>query len=171
MRSWLIAVALFASLGTRAEEQSKAPTRLEAFSAKTGSVVIRAFGSAGSFKSIDLLVQEVRDGSNPKLRALGLVVDGPNHERAYIDADEVSSLLAGLDTLAKIDVSITTLPAFEADYKTKGGFSLTSASSEEGIRVGFAIGGKLIAYCSREELPKFRELVVKAQTMLAAMGR
>src|SRR3989442_10679115 len=83
MKEILVAVAL-ASLGSFAEAQeateaTKLPpaTKLEAFSARTGIVVIRAFTTVGVVNGmgrVTIDAREIRDASNPKIREYGIAV-------------------------------------------------------------------------------------------------
>src|SRR5262245_19720870 len=66
---------------TPTQQQANAPTppatKLEAFSAKTGVVIIRGFSTVGSISRLGIVtieVREFRDASNPKLRATGLSI-------------------------------------------------------------------------------------------------
>jgi hypothetical protein len=55
-----------------------------------------------------------------------------NTDRSFIDYDEVDALLKGLDYISKATSDVTKLRMFEATYKTKGYFSVTTFSRDSG---------------------------------------
>lgn len=131
----LIGVVMFLSVAVLAFAQetpdaSKSPpaTKLEAFSARTGIVLIKAFSTVGAVNgmgTVTIDAREFRDASNPKLREYGIAIavkESGRLERentSYIDFDEIDSLLAGIEYISKIDNSITTMQEFEGEYRTK----------------------------------------------------
>src|SRR5258705_9518272 len=144
----LFGALLFASLCSAQGQQSKdapaAPpaTKLEAFSAKTGVVLIRGYSTVGSIHgmgSVSIDAREFRDASNTKLKVTGLSIEVKEAGRleresiSFVDYDEIDSLLQGIDYISKIDQNITPMKSFEAEYKTKGDFSITTFSSTRGI--------------------------------------
>ena len=155
-------------------------TKLESFSAKTGIVIIRAFsnmgniyGSGSGHVSVD--AREFRDASNPKSREYGIAVEVKEAGRlerentSYIDYDEIESLIRGIDYIAEIDKSVTSMDNFEAHYKTKGDFSIVTFSSQSGeIKVAVSSGriGKTTAFLKLSDLSKLKDLVTQARSKI-----
>lgn len=157
-------------------------TRLEAFQARTGIVIIKGSSRIGvaaglDGTSLEVETRELRDaGSNS--REYGITVEvretGANGRRSlsYIDYEEIDSLLKGLEYLSKIDNSVTQLNRFEADYQTRGEL-LVSAFSGRGGGVTLAIASghfrKATSLFRLEDLKVIRGLIIEAKTQLDAI--
>lgn len=157
-------------------------TRLEQFQIKTGSVVIKGFteiGTAeGSFGStLTVSAMEFTDASTGA-KQFGVTFDikgtgeYPQKGTSYVDLDEVDSLLKGIDYIGHADKSVTKLANFEATYRTKGDFAITTFSSSSTGTMFSVQSGRFStanAYFNISELPKVRELVQKAQATLQSI--
>jgi hypothetical protein len=71
---------------------------------------------------------EIRDRSNAS-RATGVTItiatgNPQNEVRCLIDYDEIESLLAAFDVMAKADDAVTRLSHFEAHYRTRADFEI-----------------------------------------------
>jgi len=180
------AASLQPAVSPGATEQADTPpkgavTKIEAFTARTGVVVIKGFTKLGGLQSslgrIIINAREIRDASNPKQVTYGITVDvkeGGRSERentAYIDEDEIDSLIKGIDYISKIDKSVSTLFNFEAQYSTKGDFSVT-VFSEPGnsgsLSVAISAGriGKTTAFIKLSEMEDIRSLLVEAKNVI-----
>lgn len=174
-----ILLACGAAHGQEGHEPTKVPpaTKLEAFSARTGVVLIKGYSSLGVLigtgrATIDS--REFRDGGNPKNREYGIsitVKEGGRVEResiSYIDADEIDSLIRGIDYIARIDKTVTTMNEFEAQYRTKGDLSITTFSSGRGAETHVAISsgrvGRTTAFFKLSDLQGFKALIEKAKS-------
>src|SRR4051812_46880909 len=114
-KSAVISVALFLTFGSTvlaqtpsATEERPPATKLEAFQAKTGTVLIRGFTTVGrisgriggGYVSVD--ARDFREARNPKAREAGIAIEVGESGRlerqntSFIDADEIESLLAGI---------------------------------------------------------------------------
>jgi len=180
----LFGALLFASSCHAQGQQSKdapaaAPaTKLEAFSAKTGAVIIRGFTTVGAVNgmgSVSIDAREFRDAGNPKLKVTGLSIEVKESGRleresiSFVDYDEIDSLLQGIDYISKIDQNITPMKNFEAEYKTKGDFSVTTfSSSRGGISVAVSSGkfGKVSAYLKISDLSQLRTHIQNGKTAI-----
>jgi hypothetical protein len=154
-------------------------TKLQAFQAKTGSVVILGFSSVASIPglygaSTDIEAREMTDATSGS-RTSGLrveVKEGGTLERtetSYIDYDELGALLSGIDYIAKIDHNPTKLADFQAEFTTKGDLRVATFSSGDGktlvaVKAG-TIGGAT-AYYDMSQLRLFRGSVAKAKALL-----
>jgi hypothetical protein len=152
-------------------------TNLETFQAKTGAVIIKGFTRQGSIRGVGGTVEvsnrEFIDAQTGK-KAYGVVVEVKESgrlersNRSFIDYDEIDSLLKGIDYIAKIDSTVTKLKNFEAQYTTKGEFSVTVFNDAEGLQVAITSGrfGGVSMYLKLEELVNFRKLITDAKAGL-----
>ncbi|GAB3883425.1 hypothetical protein [Spirosoma agri] len=171
------------------EKPEKPKTKLEAFMAQDGTVIVQGFstigkmeGMYGSFLSVDS--KEITVASSGK-REYGITIEvkkniGSNLTRestSYIDYDEIESLLKGIDYISKIDKSSTKLQDFQADYRTKddlkisvfsGSLGLFSSSKNSSIYLNVESGiiGRATATFKLESINEFRGLIAKAKEKL-----
>lgn len=175
----LIASACYVQ-GQQVKEATAAPpaTKLEAFSAKTGVVVIRGYTTVGAVRGMGTVTvdaREFRDASNPKFRQTGLSIEVKEAGRleregtSFIDYDEIDSLIGGIDYIAKIDKTVTSFNNFEVEYKTKGDLGIVTfndSRSERSIAVSSGRFGKVSAYLKLSDLPVLRTLIVNAKAAI-----
>ncbi len=162
------------------EKQSK--TKLESFEAKAGSVIIKGFGRAGSIVVPGAVVtvecRELGDAATSS-RAYGITIEVAKtgrfdgSERAFVDLEEIESLVKGIEYIAKVDKAVTKLADFEATYKTNGDLQITTFSGNKNgsIEASVSCGrfGSNAAFLSLEQLAALKELISKAKTMLDAV--
>lgn len=133
----VLSLSSYSFTQTAAPVQSKPKTELEAFQEKYGTVILKAFAQTEAIRAggvgggtIQISVREIRSASS-NLKVKGLVVEIDTAERyastgrSFVEYGEIDSLIKGIEYISKVDKSITTLPQFEAEYRTKGDFSLT----------------------------------------------
>lgn len=170
---------LFTSLvwAQEVSDANKRPpsTKLEAFSSRTGAVLVKGFSNVGTVSdgrgTVSIDAREFRDAGNPKAREYGITIEVKEAGRlerentSFIDADEVDSLLRGIDYISKADKSITTLNDFEATYKTKGDFTITTFSYSGRVDVAVSSGriGKSSAYLKLADLEQIKALIMQAK--------
>ena len=186
-KTQLVAVSLllasqvfYHALAQEAKPQPAEPkTKLEAFQAKSGAVIIRGFSEVGAIQgrlstSVEMECKEFTDASSGK-KEYGITVTVKSSSRfekestSFIDYDEIDSLLKGIEYIAKIDKTTTKLAAFQADYKTKGDLIVsTFSNSERGVEAAVQSGrfGGTSAYFSLSDLEQFRKLIAKSKEML-----
>jgi len=171
-----------AEVQTPSESPKPQTIKTEAFSARKGIVLIKGFTSIGTVKSKDagrvsVETVELRDASNPKSQELGIKIDVLGFSQgmgrvadsiSFIDYDEIDSLIKGLDYIAKIDKSVTTMSDFEVTYKTKSDFSISVFNDSKGKLSSVVSSGNRTAnvYLSLDELEKIKSLFVKAKQSL-----
>jgi hypothetical protein len=182
-RLCLLVIILSASFsnaqGQPQKDVAAAPpaTKLEAFSAKTGVVLIRGFSTIGRINGLGQITveaREFRDGGNPNMRVTGLAFDVKESgqlERdniSFVDYDELESLLKGIEYISKVDRKVTSMEEFEAEYKTKGDFAVMTLSTSEGLRLAISSGkfGKVSAYFNFDDLPKLKQLIEEGKAKL-----
>lgn len=117
-------------------------TKLEAFEAKTGAVIIRGFGTIGRVQgrldtSAEIECKEFTDASTG-MKEYGITItvkdsstDYKREHVSYIDYDEIGSLLKGIDYISKVDKTATKLDNFQADYRTKGELTVSTYNESD----------------------------------------
>jgi hypothetical protein len=158
-------------------------TRLETLDGLTGTVIIRGTSSVGIVRgpdggSVHVNGQEFTNASTGRTE-YGISIDVREASRvehectSYIDYDEIDSFLKGLDYLSKVDASATRFDRFQADYRTRGDFLVSTLSSRDGVTVVITSGLFDPATVSLKlvELQAFRELVAQAKAKIDAVRR
>jgi hypothetical protein len=161
------------------QDSAKPATKLESFQGKTGIVVVRGFTTIGMIRGIggDITVdsREFRDASNPSARVSGISIAVRENGRlerentSFIDADEIESLLKGIDYIAKASKDVTTMDQFEAEYRTKGNFSVTvfnQTNGETSVAVSSGRIGKTTVFIKALSLPELHTLIMAAESKL-----
>lgn len=158
-------------------------TKLEAFEAQTGTVLIKGIGEIGSITgtgSIEVDCREFTDAGTTQKR-YGITVEVAESGRfarpvtSFVDYDEIDSLLKGIDYISKIDNSVTSLSNFEAVYKTKGELRVTTFSSKKGEKIRAAVQtGSIVSatsFLSLDQLAKFRGMIAEAKSKLDSIKK
>ena len=158
-----------------AQQRAIPSTKIEAFSAKTGVVMIKGFSTVGRIRGqgvVSVDAREFRDASSPKTGVYGVAIEVKEagrierESRSFIDQDELDSLVSGIDYISKISKSVTVLKDFEAEYRTKGDFSITVFSdSSGGLSLAVASGriGKTSAFLKLGDLDQLKALIIEAK--------
>jgi len=160
---------------------SKAGTKLAAFQAKTGAVIIQGFSKIGTVPAlygahVTIQAKEYANASDGS-REYGMTIEvkeGGTLERentSYIDYDELESLLNGIDYIVKIDGSVTQLDDFQADYRTKGDFGISTFSSGGQVLAAIKSGtiGQASAFYRLTDLALVRNHIASARTVLDSL--
>ena len=103
-------------------------TKLEALDERYNAVIIKGFSrmSTVDVRGVRIDAVEMRDLGSTVGRIKGIVValreggEHPSDNRAFVDYDEIDSLLNAIDTVTRVDETATKLAGFEARYKTLG---------------------------------------------------
>lgn len=176
----LLALAIVLPIAAQEQKpavaQKESKTKIEAFEAKTGAVIIRGFSTIGSVRgrystSASVESREFIDASSAK-KEYGIfitVMKGESDDTSYIDYDEIESLLKGIDYISKIESSVTKLDKFQADYKTRGDFTVSTYNDSSGkIQAAVKSGGYAgtLAYLSLDELAQFKSLIQQAKAKI-----
>jgi hypothetical protein len=179
----IVGLASFAANATNLKDEIPAPkTKLEEFSAKTGVVIVRGFEEIGAVSglyntSIKVEAKEFVNVSTGK-KEYGITIEVKKEDgrydkesTSYIDYDEISSLISGIDYIAKINKSATKFSSFQADYNTKGDFKISTFSAGEEIMVAIESGriGPVTAFYNISSLPEIRDVIEKAKTRIDSL--
>lgn len=155
-------------------------TKLEAFTARTGIVTIKAYTKVGvvtGLGRVNIDVLELRDALNPTAREYGIRIivresgKAEKENSSFIDADEIDSLIRGVNYIAKIDKSVTSLNEFEAKYKTRDDFAITTFSSRDGeVNVAVTSGRapKASAFFKLSDMEQIKTFLTEAKAKIDA---
>lgn len=177
----LVAVATSAfAQSDQAGEPAKPKTKLEAFVAQDGAVIVRGFSKVGEVKgqygsSVVVESKEFTNASTGK-KEHGITLEVREKSRlerehtSYVDYDEIPSLLKGLEYIVKVDKSATPFENFQADYRTRGDLQISTYSTDAGTKVAAAVSsgtiGKTNAFLTLADLDSIRTLVETARASL-----
>jgi hypothetical protein len=153
-------------------------TKLEAIEWRYENVLIKGFSQIATVNArgaeIRVDAVELKD-AGASTRALGIAIalretsDTPRENRAFIDYDEIDRLLRALDSIARVNETVTKLASFEARYRTLGdleivvfrqGRSGTAASLSSGLC------DRVTGLLTLDELDKLKAHIVEAKTRL-----
>jgi len=158
-------------------------TKLEAFEAQAGAVLIKGITEVGSVKGMGSVAVDCREfadaATGRKEYGISIEVTGSGSferkDTAFIDYEEIDSLLKGIDYISKIDKSVTPLTTFEAVYRTKGDLQVTTFTTAANSKVQAAVqSGRFSsasAFLSLDQLAKFRGLVADAKAKLDSIKK
>jgi hypothetical protein len=191
--SLLLAAAVAISPGRAVTAQSEAPpvrdivvapsdvalppaTKLEGFTPAPGSIVTIGFDPLRGLQivtGVNVEVREVHDDRGDGARGLVVrVVEGDaRRDFSYVDADEVPSLLAGIDALLQVTTNPTAFAMFEVRYATRGELEFTVFNNPRGeivyaIQAGRAVRAQRVL--STSDMSRLRGLLDAAQARLTA---
>ncbi len=151
-------------------------TKLEAFEDKYATVVLRGFTRINTVEVRGVRVDaiEFRELSNSN-RAAGLIIvlgtepDGPRDNRAFVDYEEISSLLNGIDAVSRANETMTKLVGFKAHYRTFGDLEIrVFRQTSRGTAVTLTTGlcDQVTQALTLDELAKVRALIAEAKDKL-----
>jgi len=188
MKTLSLIIALLAILSLPAFTQQPKPaiappanpptTKLEAFQVRSGQVRVKNYSRLGTVNGIGgtILVQvmEIVDPqSQQKVQGLLIEVAGSGRydrpQRSFIDADEIDSLLKGIEYISKVDGKQTKLTNFEAAYESRGGLKVTAFNAEGGeIDIGVTAGTDNV-YFKLADFAPMRALIEQSKVQIAAL--
>ncbi|MDQ3665197.1 MAG: hypothetical protein M3410_01140 [Acidobacteriota bacterium] len=153
-------------------------TKLEAVEGRYEKVLIKGFTQVAALNArggevrVDA-VELKEDGSST--RALGIIVavreagEKPRDNRAFVDYEEIESLIKAIESIARINETVTKLTGFEARYRTPGDLDLNVfRQSRSGTAASLTSGicEKTTVLLSLDELERFKGIILEAKTRL-----
>jgi hypothetical protein len=153
-------------------------TTLEAFHALPGTILTTAFEDLGDVNGVLVEAREMRDSLGARVRGVVVTVASANGrqappDQAFVDPDELPSLMRAFDSLLAITTSPTgEFKNFDMRYATKGELVLTASSTRQrGVIYGVEVGRVLRTRRALNggEFHQLRTLVEAAQQKLATL--
>src|SRR5215204_2705907 len=151
-------------------------TKLEALEDRHGTVIIKGFSriSTVEVRGVRIDAVEMREMGNVA-RAKGMVIvlreggERPNDNRAFVDYEEIDSLLNAIDVMARVDETATRLPGFEARYKTLGDLELgvfRQTRSGTAVILTTGICDRATQTLTLDDLAKIKAMIQEAKSRL-----
>ncbi|MCK5111415.1 MAG: hypothetical protein KAQ94_07830 [Arcobacteraceae bacterium] len=155
MKKKLLIIALIAPMlllaGNAKDKVEKPSTKLEKVTQVKGSILVKGYQQIGATlygKYSHKLKVDVYEFSNikTKTKTYGLSIEVDNNDKynstasSFIDYEEISSLIKGLEYIESITKNPTKLKNYEAIYKTNGGLEITNFNSTSGNLVAVQAG-------------------------------
>jgi len=153
-------------------------TKLEALEGGYATVLIKGFTRITTVEVRGVRVDAIDLSDMRGARAKGVVIvlrdggDRPNEGRAYIDYEEIDSLVSSLDTISEVDETATKLASFEARYRTLGDLQVSVfRQTQRGTAVSLSTGvcEQVTQALSLDDLSKIRAMIVEAKARLDAL--
>jgi hypothetical protein len=148
-------------------------TKLEAFMPAAGTVLVMGYTVTGVVEGISVQARQLRAVNGGVVQGLVVQVTQSEYrqERAFVDADEISELLTGIDALQAVTSNPTSFSSFEVRYRTRGSLEITAFNTARGdIQYAVQAGRVTTAqsFLSKGELSSLRGMFVIAQRLMAA---
>jgi len=151
-------------------------TKLEALEDRHGAVIIKAFTriTTVEVRGVRIDAVEMREMGGVS-RARGVVIslreEGGrlDDNRAFVDYEELDSLLNAIDVVARVDESVTRMPGFEARYKTLGDLEIgvfRQTRSGTAVILTTGICERATQTMSLDDLAKVKAMLQEAKSRL-----
>jgi hypothetical protein len=153
-------------------------TKLEAIEWRYESVLIIGFSQIATriVRGADVRIDavELKDAGAPT-RAFGIVIalretdDTPRENRAFIDYDEIDRFLRALDSIARVNETVTKLASFEARYRTLGDLEIVVfRQGRSGTAASLSTGtcDRVTGLLTLDELDRLKAHIVEAKARL-----
>lgn len=151
-------------------------TKLEALEDRHSTVILKGFTRINTVevRGIRLDAVEMREMGNVA-RAKGLVVvlreggERPDDNRAFVDYEEIDSLLNAIDVISRVDETATKLVGFEARYKTLGDLEIAvfrQTRSGNAVIMSTGICDRATTALSLDDLAKVKAMIQEAKARL-----
>lgn len=155
-------------------------TKLEAIEGGYERILLKGFSQIATVRvrgaEIRIDAVELRE-STASTRAMGIAIamkeadqERINENRAFVDYEEIDSLLKAIDFAAKVNETVTKLAGFEARYRTRGDFEFVvfrqGRASGTAAAVTTGICDRVTGLLTLDELALVRAHIVEAKTRL-----
>ena len=151
-------------------------TKLEALDDRHSTVILKGFTriTTVEVRGIRLDAVEMREMGNVA-RAKGLVValreggERPEDNRAFVDYEEIDSLLNAIDVISRVDETATKLVGFEARFKTLGDLEISvfrQTRSGNAVVMSTGICNRATTAMSLDDLAKVKAMIQEAKARL-----
>lgn len=151
-------------------------TKLEALDDRHSTVIIKGFTriTTVEVRGVRIDAVEMRELGSA-VRAKGVVIllreggERPNDNRAFVDYEEIDSLLNAIDAVSRVDETATKLVGFEAKYKTIGDLEIDvfrQTSRGTAVILTTGICDRATQTLSLDDLAKVRAMIQEAKARL-----
>ena len=151
-------------------------TKLEALDDRHSTVIIKGFTriTTVEVRGVRIDAVEMRELGNVS-RAKGVVIvlreggERPEDNRAFVDYEEIDSLLNAIDAVSRVDETTTKLAGFEAKYKTLGDLEINvfrQTSRGTAVILTTGICDRATQTLSLDDLAKVRAMIQEAKARL-----
>lgn len=151
-------------------------TKLEAFDERYGTVLLKGFTQINSIdvRGVRVDAIELRDLARAT-RVTGIVIalsgsgEKPHENRAFVDYEEIDGLVAGIDSVSRVNETMTKLVGFEGKYRTLGDFEVgvfRQTRSGNAVSLSTGVCDQVRLMMSLDDLTKVRAMVVEAKSKL-----
>jgi len=151
-------------------------TKLEALDDRHSTVIVKGFTRITTVEVAGVRIDavEMREMGNVS-RAKGVVValreggERPRESRAFVDYEEIDSLLNAIEAISRVDETMTKLAGFEAKYRTLGDLEIQvfkQTRSGTAVIITTGICENTRATLSLDDLAKIKAMIQEAKTRL-----
>ncbi|MEP6718997.1 MAG: hypothetical protein ABJB21_07635 [bacterium] len=155
-------------------------TRLEAIEAGYERLLLKGFTQFASLnvRGADIRIDalEIKEANVASNRAMGLVIairdqgETPREERAFVDYEEIDRLIRALESLTRVNESVTKLVGFEARYRTLGDLEISvfrqSRTSGTAASLSTGICDRVTGLLTLDEVDRLRAHIIEAKARL-----
>jgi hypothetical protein len=156
-------------------------TKLEALEERHSTVIVKGFTRINivEVRGVRIDAMEMRElGNVARAKGIAVVLQGeggerpnerPEDNRAFIDYEEIDSLLNAIDAISRVDETATKLVGFEARYKTLGDFEIgvfRQTRSGTAVILTTGICDRATQTLSLDDLAKVKALIQEAKARL-----
>lgn len=161
-------------------EPAEPRTKLEAIEAGYERVLVKGFTQIASLnvRGADIRVEavEIKEARSGGDRATGLVIvlreagESLRESRAFVDYEEIDRLLRALESVSRVNESVTKLVGFEARYRTPGDLEISvfrqSRASGTAASLSGGICDRVTGLLTIDEMDRLRAHIVEAKIRL-----
>ena len=151
-------------------------TKLEAIEDRHSTVILKGFTRISTIEVRGIRVDavEMREMGNVA-RAKGLVIalreggERPEDNRAFVDYEEIDSLLNAIDVISRVDETATRLVGFEARFKTLGDLDISvfrQTRSGNAVSMSTGICNRATTTLTLDDLAKVKAMIQEAKARL-----
>ena len=151
-------------------------TKLEAIEDRHSTVILKGFTRISTIEVRGIRVDavEMREMGNVS-RAKGLVIalreggERPEDNRAFVDYEEIDSLLNAIDVISRVDETATRLVGFEARFKTLGDLEISvfrQTRSGNAVSMSTGICNRATTTLTLDDLAKVKAMIQEAKARL-----
>lgn len=153
-------------------------TKLEAVESRYETVLIKGFSQIANLNvrgaNVRIDAVELKDAST-STRVSGLVIvlrelsENPRESRAFMDYEEIDRLIGALESIARVNESVTKLAGFEARYRTLGDLEIVVfRQSRSGTAASLSSGicDRVTGLLTLDEMERLRAHITEAKARL-----